>query len=143
MDLKPVKKSPAITVIAAAVGAVIGSMLVRQYFDRPARIDGALVATISQINKTLPMMVDKETRLDNTMAGPNKTIIYRYTLVNMNAADVQKEQLKSALRPHVLTSYKTDNGMKAFRDNGVIMEYQYSDKNGVYITDFSVSPKDF
>ena len=143
MDAKPSKKPPVVTLVAAAVGAGVGAMLARQYVDRPAKIDAALVATASQINQTLPMMVDKETRLDNTMAGPGKTIIYRYTLVNVRAADVHKEQLTSALRPRVLANYKTDSSMKAFRDQGVAMEYQYSDKNGAYITSFSVSPKDF
>ena len=33
--------------------------------------------------------------------------------------------------------------MKTFRDNGVTMQYQYSDKNGVFIGEFSVGPKDF
>ncbi len=89
------------------------------------------------------MMVDKETRLDNTMVLPNKTIVYRYTLVNMNASDIKKDELTAALRPMVLNSYKTDTSMKSFRDNGVTMQYQYSDKNGVFITEFAASPKDF
>ncbi len=143
MEAKPTKKSPIVTVIAATIGAVVGSMLAHQYFNRSPTIDQALMATTSQINKGLPMMVDKETRLDNTVVLPNKTIVYRYTLVNMNAADIKKGDLTTALRPQVLNSYKTDESMKSFRENGVTMQYQYSDKNGAVITSFSVNPKDF
>ena len=142
METPPTKKRPIVTIIAAAIGAIVGSMLAHQYFNRAPDIDQTLMATASQINKGLPMMVDKETRLDNTMALPNKTIVYRYTLVNMNAADVKKDELLAAVRPQILNNYKTDPDMKSFRENGVTMQYQYSDKNGTMITGFDVSPKD-
>ena len=143
METSPAKRSPIVTLIAVAVGVVAGFTAVRHFNDRPANIDQALVATTSQINKGCPMMVDKETRLDNTMAAPDKTIVYRYTLVNTDAASVQKDRLVSALRPQVLTNYKTNPSMKELRDNGVTMQYQYSDRKGTFITEFAVSPKDF
>ncbi len=143
MEAKPTKRPPVVTIIAAAIGAVVGSVLAHQYFNRSPSIDQALMATTSQINKGLPMMVDKETRLENTMVLPDKTIVYRYTLVNTNAADVKKDELTASLRPLVLNSYKTDPDMKSFRENGVTMRYQYSDKNGMAITEFAVNPKDF
>ena len=143
METPPAKRSPLITLIAVAVGVVAGFLAVRQFNDRSANIDQALVSTVSQINKGCPMMVDKETRLDNTMAAPNKTIIYRYTLVNTDAVNVQKDRLVSLLRPQVVANYKTNPSMKSLRDNGVTMRYQYSDRNGAFITDFAVSTKDF
>ncbi len=118
-------------------------MTVFRHCSNQARnIDQAIVATSSQLNKNLPMMVDKETRLDNTMAGPDKTIIYRYTLVNMSAADVPKDKLVTAIRPRVVATYKTNDSMKDFRNNGVTMQYQYFDKGGVSSRSFPWARKD-
>ncbi len=142
MDEPKKKKSPVLSVIAAVIGAVIGFTAVQRCSNRAPSIDQALVATASQLNKTLPMMVDKETRLDNTMAAPDKTIVYRYTLINMSAADIPKDKLISGVRPQVVTTYKTSDSMKDFRNNGITMQYHYSDKNGVAIAEFSVGPKD-
>ncbi len=136
------KLPPAVSIVAALIGAFFGMTAFRHCSNQAPDIDQAIVATSSQLNKTLPMMVDKETRLDNTVAGLDKTIIYRYTLVNMNAADVPKDKLVAAVRPGVVATYKTNDSMKEFRNNGVTMKYQYSDKGGVFITEFSVGPKD-
>ena len=143
MDITNTKKrSPIVTAVAVAVGSVVGYTVVHQYFNQPPNIDQALVTTANQTNKTLPMMVDKETRLDATMAAPNKTFVYHYTLVNLNAADVPKDRLITVLRPKVLANYKTNPGLNSFRNNGVTMDYQYSDKSGVFVGEFTVGPKD-
>ena len=128
--------------IAAVAGGIVGFTAFQHFSHRPPSIDQALVATASQMNKNLPMMVDKETRLDNTMPGPDKTIIYRYTLINRSAAEVPKDRLITAIRPQAVANYKTSESMKDFRNNGVTMQYQYSDKSGIFIAEFSVGPKD-
>jgi len=112
------KKSPLVVTIAAVLGAVIGSAVVHQYFNQPPRIDSALVNAAAEINKHLPMMIDKETRLDATMAVPNKTIIYRYTLVDRSASDLQKDTLIKAVRPTLVANYRTNESMKTFRVYG-------------------------
>ena len=142
MEEQKTKKSQALGVIAAVAGAIVGFTAFQHFSHRPPSIDQALVATTSQLNKNLPMMVDKETRLDNTMPGPDKTIIYRYTLINRSAAEVPKDRLITAIRPQAVANYKTSESMKDFRNHGVTMQYQYSDKSGIFITEFSVGPKD-
>ena len=142
MEEQNTKKSPFLGVVAAVVGGIVGVTAVQHFSNRPPSIDRMLVATASQLNKNLPMMVDKETRLDNTMPGPDKTIIYRYTLINLRAAEVPKDRLITAIRPQAVANYKTSDSMKDFRNNGVTMQYQYSDKSGVFITEFSVGAKD-
>ena len=142
MEEQKTKRPPFLGVIAVVVGAIVGFTVVQRFSNQPPSIDQALTATASQLNKNLPMMVDKETRLDNTMPGPDKTIIYRYTLINRSAAEIPKDRLITAIRPQAVANYKTSDSMKYFRNNGVTMQYQYSDKSGVFITKFSIGPKD-
>ena len=45
---------------------------------------GVVLGKLSdEINKTCPKMIDKETRLDNSVALSNRTIQYNYTLLNL------------------------------------------------------------
>ena len=71
---------------------VIGAIVGRSFYCilcssttlfKPPTFDKQMMKTASEINKSCPIMVDAETRLDNTVALPNKTIQYNYTLVNI------------------------------------------------------------
>lgn len=106
-------------------------------------IDRALEITADQMNKSAPVMVDAETRLDKTTTAPNKTLVYHYTLVNTKKASIQPDVFQTKLRPGVIANYKTNAQMKTLRDNNVTLEYQYVDKDGVEVAKFAVSPKDF
>jgi hypothetical protein len=142
MEAQPKKANPLLLIVGIVIGSMVGAFAVRTLW-KPANIDRALVQTAAEMNKRMPMMADKETRLDSTTAAPNKTLIYHYTLINMRAADVQKDTFVNLLRPKIIGNYKTSPEMKTLRDNGVTLEYQYFDKEGAEVSKFAVSPKDF
>jgi hypothetical protein len=139
---QPKKANPLILVIGLAVGIMAGTVGVRTLF-KPQSIEQALESTASEMNKRAPMMADKETRLDKTTTAPNKTLVYHYTLINLRAADVQKDLFVKQLRPNIIANYKSHPDMKTLREKGVTLAYEYSDKAGVPIARFEVSPKDF
>jgi hypothetical protein len=91
----------------------------------------------------MPMTVDSETRCDSVMPAPNKTFVYHYTLVKRSKDDLRTEKIAPYMRPKLVNNYKTAEQMKALRDNGVILEYRYFDKNGVYLASVTVDPADF
>lgn len=104
-----------------------------------------LVKASSDINKKLPMMVDKYTRMDNTLAGPGKLLTYKYTLVETVATDLDKaklEEIRKSLKGTIIQTYKTSPAMKVFRDADVKLKYQYYDKKGAFVTDIEVNPTD-
>lgn len=137
------KSNPFLRVIAAVIGGVIGYMAVSHWLNPPAHFDRVLIQTASELNKTLPMMVDSETRLDTTVPGPGKKFTYVYTLVNQDGSNLDATVLQNKLKPKILAGYKTSDAMKVFRDANVEMDYQYKDKNGNFLCKISVSPKDF
>lgn len=96
-------------------------------------IDAKLTAVANEFNKNCPMLVDKETRLDNLMAMPGKTLQYNYTLVNYNKADIDTVKLKEAIMPGMVQMMKTSPELKYMRDNNVKMKYYYKDKTGAYL----------
>jgi hypothetical protein len=104
-----------------------------------------LVKASSDMNAKLPIMVDKYTRMDNTLAGPGKLLTYKYTLVQTVATDLDKaklEELRKSMKSTIVQTYKTSPAMKVFRDADVKLKYQYYDKKGAFVTDIEVNPTD-
>ncbi|HKD38181.1 MAG TPA: hypothetical protein VKB78_15315 [Pirellulales bacterium] len=138
-----------IGIIAAVVGAVVGSIAGKSFVQKLApsgdriSIDEGLTKVADQINKMMPMTIDAETRCDSVVPGPNKTISYHYTLVKRTKDELYPDKLVAYMRPRLVNNYKTLEAMKTLRDSGVILEYRYFDKEGVYITSITVDPKDF
>ena len=134
-----------VVVIAAAMGSVVGSLVVNHLFFRNSGplIDKTLMQTASELNKNLPMMVDAETRWDSTISGPGKSIIYLYTLVNLSKdPDFDADEFANILRPTLVNQYRTNDSLKWYRENGISIHYQYSDKNGVFLIELKVGPQD-
>ncbi|MDR2065226.1 MAG: zinc ribbon domain-containing protein [Prevotellaceae bacterium] len=102
------------------------------FFNAPA-VDKELLQTASEMNKMCPVMVDSETRLDNTSVKPGKVFQYNYTLVNMSKDNVDTVELKNILEPGIINSLKSSPDMQYQRDHNVTLNYSYKDKNGFHL----------
>lgn len=134
--------SPLIAVLVAVVAGVALFAVAGLYLNRPPDVARALERLSSEVNKRLPMAVDKETRWDSSTPGPDKLLSYRYTLVNFEGTDVPKDAL-AEIRERALANYRTNPAMKTLREMDVTLRYQYSNKTGAPVGGFSISPKDF
>jgi hypothetical protein len=126
----------AVTIIVAAGGYWYAQSL----FSDKISFDEQLIKISEQINQNCPMVIDSETRLDNTIGGPGKMFMYNYTLVNMSKDEIDIPQFKTYIEPRVINNARTNNDMRSFRDNKVEMVYKYFDKNGVFVFDVRVLP---
>ena len=131
--------------LTAAVVATTGCDAFKEGFakGRDAAIDKKLAEVASEMNKTLPMMVDKDTQLDNAAAMPGKVLQYNYTLVAIQAAQVDTARLEQTFKPTLLNKVKTTPEMAPLRDAGVTFVYNYRDKSGVMIVRYEFGPKDY
>lgn len=123
--------------------AIIGWFLANQFLVLTPSFDEVLMKTASELNKSLPMMVDSETQLDNTISLPDNTFQYNYTLINIDVDSIVAEELHEALEGRLANNIKNNPDMKAFRENEVTMCYSYSDKDGQFITKIIISPEDY
>ena len=135
-------RAPLIAVVAVVCAAAFSYTFVRAYLNRAPNVQTALIQISSEMNKKMPIVVDKETRLDSTAPGPNQTLTYRYTLVNFDGAEVKKEEV-ATIRARALAGYRTSPAMKSLREMGVTLRYEYKNKNGASAGEFSIGPKDF
>ena len=144
---KPVKVKRKMTmaqiiglIVGIGVASIASTFVQKCVFPKPT-IDKVLVEVANTMNKTLPMMFDADTRGDNIMALPNKTLVYNYTLVNYENGMIDTVVVKNALEPNIINGIKTSPEMKYLRDNNVTFQYRYKDKNGNYMFSIIVTPE--
>ena len=96
------------------------------------------------LNKKCPQMIDSETRLDGVqIREETNTVVYKYTLVNLLAENVDTLEFHRALWPGILSLIKTNPAMQVLREQKTRFEYYYQDKNNHFIYNFNVNPADY
>ena len=136
-------KKLVLIVVAAVVGSMLGKYLIDGINGQRNIFDKKLIETANQLNRNLPLLLDSETRLDSTMALPDKKFTYFYTLINYSTEEIDIEILKENLEPNILNNIKTSTDLKKFRENKVTMVYLYRDKNGNEILKLEYSYNDY
>jgi hypothetical protein len=132
-----------ITIAVGAAAFVVSFLITYHFVKGDNTIDRDLAEAASEINKICPFMVDAETRLDNMLSLPGKVVQYNCTLVNLTKAGINIEKIKETVAPLLLNNIKTNEGLRNFRDKGVIMKYSYGDKNRVFLFSMEFKPEDY
>lgn len=105
--------------------------------------DNELKKTADDINKSCPVMIDQETRLDR-VAFLNDTLFqYNYTLVNIakNDTNFNIEKVKQFVESQSQENLDNNAAMKYQRENYVSLMYQYKDKNNKDLFNFTIRSK--
>jgi len=105
-------------------------------------IDKVLVQTANTINQNVPMLVDRDTRLDRTSAGAGRNFKYVYTMINLPRKNANMEAFRHQRIPVARNQYCTSTEMKAFRKYGVTVSHSYFDKYGNELIMFTIRPSD-
>jgi hypothetical protein len=126
------------TVIGVIIGVSLFGLL--QFCITKPSLNKQLTSMANEMNKSCPMMVDKETRLDNAVVTPDDVFQYNYTLINIEKGQVDTDAIKKYIQPVVTNNLKTNPDMKFQRDNKVSLKYYYKDKNGTYLFSLIVKP---
>jgi hypothetical protein len=134
------KKKKTIGMVIGIIAFGLSYFAVQQIFFKIPSIDKVMMQAASELNKTCPFMVDEYTRLDNAVALPGNIFQYNYTLVNITKEEVNLDTLKKYIEPGIINNVKTNPDLKIYRDNKTTMNYNYKDKNGVFVHKFSVTP---
>lgn len=122
------------------VAFVLAYFAVQQVFFQTSMFDKKMMEVAGEINKSCPIMIDAETRLDNAIALPKNVFQYNYTLVNMELAKSDTVQMKKVLEPNITNFVKTNPQMQAQRDLKTTINYYYKDKAGKFMFLISVTP---
>ena len=137
------------SLLAATLAGIVGREAVKAMFTpnetRPGSNVTSLAATsriASEVNKTMPIMVDQHTELMNVTPLP-ATVVYNYRLVSVEAGEFTIDDIASAIRPgaqeSACSSPLTRDGLLK---RGITMRFSYNDRNRKHIGAFDVRPAD-
>jgi len=131
----------ALAVIAAyLVGWIIPDYFLSEKID--PRSEEYLSRIAAELNRGVPLMIDKETELMPT-SGHEGMLIYNYRLVSYSVKDLDYEKFAAGARDRVVQGAC---GQPETRDDflkkGVTLRYSYFDKDKQHIATIDVLPRD-
>jgi hypothetical protein len=100
-------------------------------------------AEVTAINSKCPKMIDSETRIDGVELLKSNTIVYKYTLINLSAANLDTAGFRSAMWPGILSTIRINPGLKDLRENETTFRYLYLDRDGKKAYEFTVTPRQY
>ena len=101
-----------------------------------------LTQVSTMMNSTLPMMVEEGVQWDSSYVGPGKTLNYNYTMLDYSASQIDGTVFANTIRPDITNTICTTPETKLFPDNGVLLNFNYYDRDRSLITRVEVAPSD-
>jgi protein TonB len=95
-----------------------------------AEIENKMAAFSKKINPTLPRMIDEETRLDTSAAGPGKVFTYFYTLISHASSDFDAKEFSEAIAPDMKKDACSDKNVHRLLQDGVVINYVFRGNDG-------------
>lgn len=102
-----------------------------------------LSAIVDELNKKCPQVIDSETRLDGLELKQPNTLVYKFTLLNLNVQQLDTHQFYLAMWPGLLSTIKVSKEMQELRDNKATIQYAYRDKAQQSVYVFTIHPEDY
>ncbi|MBL8918894.1 MAG: hypothetical protein JNJ54_08555 [Myxococcaceae bacterium] len=115
----------------------------RGLFSKPGPTSARFLSGVaSEVNKTLPMMLDKDTEFVSA-TGLEGTFVYNYRLVNHGAGDLDVAVFNSKMQPLITNAACTRPETRdGFLRKGVVLRYAYADRDRNHVTTIDVTPAD-
>jgi hypothetical protein len=96
----------------------------------------------ADINRSVPVMIDKETELMPAAGAPGM-LIYNYRLVNYSVAQVDYSKFSAGAKERIKWGVcNRPETRDDFLKKGVTLRYSYFDKDKRHIATVDVTPKD-
>ncbi|MGH7873092.1 MAG: hypothetical protein ACREQO_12830 [Candidatus Binatia bacterium] len=109
---------------------------------RDSRSAGYLREVAEQINRSVPVMIDKETELMPS-AGYDGMLVYNYRLVSYSARQIDHRKFAAGAKEKITQgACNRAETRDDFLKNGVTLRYSYFDKDKKHIATIDVTPAD-
>lgn len=128
-------------IFGALIGKVVGNSASRAAVDTPT-VEGALSKMADQVNRQLPMAVDRDTRWENIAPGPGRRFTYNYTYITATTREIDKPYFLQVMQPKLRNIVCSSPEMQVFFKNGITVGYAYRASDGIFIIKIEITPKD-
>lgn len=140
---KMASKRNKVILLFGLIFILTGAFAIKKFFFTDSAFDRQLQLLSTEINKSTPILVDHNTRLDRTETKRGGIFLYHYTLVNMEKGSFEEGELREFLRAQILDNIKNNPDLQYFREYGTAMTYTYKDKNNARLFDLTFKEKDY
>lgn len=96
-----------------------------------------------ELNESTPVMLDQYTRFDKASVVPGNMFQYQYTVLNTENPDSLVEIGLQSLRENIRNEFSTNPQLAVFKENNVVLEYVYKDKNDRTIRTLRIDPEEY
>ena len=138
MEKKSSKITP-IQIVVFVISFAVAYFAVDYFLSKNHATPNAMLVKVSkEMNKTMPKMLDAETRLDSTSVN-NETLNYHYTLVNVSTDNGENfTEIKERMKVEAQENLDTNAAMKDYRENDISLHYIFTDKEQNPVFDYTV-----
>ncbi|MCK9311369.1 MAG: hypothetical protein M0P26_03725 [Bacteroidales bacterium] len=102
-----------------------------------------LLNKVHEINRSCPVMIDQDTRLDSACIPQHLTLQYDYTMVNVLKDSMDIINFHANLEQSILYSVKQNPELKPYLENNVTIACHYKDRTGNFVTKVSITPEQY
>jgi hypothetical protein len=140
MSLK--KKRLSIIIVALVVASAVWWTLPGSYQkDNPRSLE-SLSRVAAELNRSVPVLIDKETELLST-TGAEAMLIYNYRLVRYSLSQLDPNQFATRIKPGLTrNACNRAETREEFLNQGITLRYAYFDKDKQHIATIDVLPAD-
>jgi hypothetical protein len=97
-----------------------------------------LQVTANQVNTSLPMMIDRDTRFERMGVGPGRRVTFMRTLIHYTVTEMPGQRLEELVGESIRNGVCSAPEMQVWLIDEVTIVYRYSDKNGTFIHRFMI-----
>jgi hypothetical protein len=141
MSLK--KKRLSFIVAALVVASILWWAMPRSHQKHEnSRSLESLSRVAAELNRAVPVMIDKETELLSA-AGSEAMLIYNYRLVRYSVSQLDAKQFATRIKPGVTrNACNRAETREEFLNKGITLSYAYFDKDKQHIATIDVTSAD-
>ncbi|MBL7725724.1 MAG: hypothetical protein JNK27_16385 [Chitinophagaceae bacterium] len=130
-------------VLGIIIFAFISAVLKIAFYKSPTTLNDDMIKTANEINSHAPFIVDSTTRLDRVEALPGNIFQYNYTLLNLDKSQIDTNLLRTSGHQSIIEQIKGDPKASIFKDNNIVIQAKYVDKEGKYVGTISIHPSEY
>jgi len=126
-------KRKTIISLISVIGVGVIAYLATQIFFNPQPADKKLMQIEKDMQKTFPIMIDQNVRLDDAAALPENSFQLNFTLLKLDKSEINLDSIKKYIEECSIVKIKTNPDLKKYLNDITKMNYLFKDKNGEFV----------
>ena len=107
------------------------------------RVHERLSQMAAELNASVPVMLDANTRYDGSSVTDENHFRYHYTVLNTDNPDSLLSERLQTLTDNIRTMFSTSAELAIFREYSVVLEYIYLNEQQQPLRIITLNPEDY